>query len=63
MLGDKLDLRCRSGGFPLERPLSSGTQTYSTKTEEWPLTEPLLKVEGKSQVCRPTGFRFVCNLC
>ncbi|XP_052261039.1 uncharacterized protein LOC127865162 isoform X4 [Dreissena polymorpha] len=50
MLGDKLDLRCRSGGFPLERPLSSGTQTYSTKTEEWPLTEPLLKVEGKSQV-------------
>lgn len=63
MLGNKLDLRYQSGGFPLERPLSSGTQTYSTKKEEWPLTEPLLKIEGKAQVCRPRELRFGFILC
>lgn len=40
----------KSGGYPLERPISSGIQTYDTKKQEWPVTEPLTKLEGKYQV-------------
>ncbi|WAR26952.1 XDH1-like protein [Mya arenaria] len=46
----------RSGALPLERPLSSGKQTYDTKKQEWPLTEPLLKLEGKAQVTGEAEF-------
>ena len=48
--GEKANKRLWSGGYPLERPLSSGKQTYGTKKEEWPVTEPLHKLEGKAQV-------------
>jgi len=48
--GKSADPRVQTGASPLERPLSSGTQSYDTKKQEWPLTEPLLKLEGKVQV-------------
>jgi hypothetical protein len=48
--GTKADKRLQSGGFPLERPLSSGKQSYGTKKDEWPLTQPMHKLEGKAQV-------------
>ncbi|XP_053383995.1 uncharacterized protein LOC123535767 isoform X2 [Mercenaria mercenaria] len=50
LYGRKADKRLQSGAFPLERPLSSGKQSYGTKKDEWPLTEPLHKLEGKAQV-------------
>ncbi|KAL4224843.1 hypothetical protein ACF0H5_015539 [Mactra antiquata] len=50
VLGKEITDRYRSGGYPLHRPLSSGQQSYGTKKDEWPLTEPLLKLEGSAQV-------------
>lgn len=40
----------KSGAMPLLRPLSSGQQSYDTKPMEWPLTEPLIKLEAIDQV-------------
>ncbi len=40
----------RSGANILNRPLSSGTQTYDTKEEKFPLTEPIPKYGGIEQV-------------
>lgn len=38
-----------SGTEPLERPLSSGTQTFNTFKNKWPLTQPVEKYEGLVQ--------------
>ncbi|KAL8614120.1 hypothetical protein ACOMHN_026337 [Nucella lapillus] len=38
-----------SGGFSLERPVSSGVQTYGTQKVEWPLTEPMTKRDAAYQ--------------
>lgn len=59
--GDMADKRLRSGAYPLERPLSSGKQSYGTRKEEWPLTEPLNKLEGKAQVTILSHYWKVCN--
>lgn len=40
----------RSGGDILERPMSSGTQIYDTQKDKFPLTEPIVKVEGLAQI-------------
>lgn len=45
-----LPARLRSGGQVLERPLSSGVQEYDTRSELYPLTEPVRKLEGLMQV-------------
>ena len=34
----------------IDRPVSSGTQSYDTKKIEWPVTEPLKKLEANAQV-------------
>lgn len=39
-----------SGGTVLERPLSSGIQSFDTFKERYPLTEPVRKLEGLMQV-------------
>ncbi|CAG2214889.1 XDH [Mytilus edulis] len=49
VLGDNVASKLRSGAMPLQRPLSSGQQSYDTKPMEWPLTEPLMKVEAMNQ--------------
>ncbi|XP_022343245.2 uncharacterized protein LOC111136587 [Crassostrea virginica] len=49
VLGNKAASVFRSGSTPLLRPLSSGRQTYDTKPLEWPLTEPMTKVEAINQ--------------
>lgn len=45
----KIGQRRRSGGEELQRPLSSGTQTFDTDKEKWPLNEPVSKYEGLVQ--------------
>ncbi|XP_061182872.1 xanthine dehydrogenase-like [Saccostrea echinata] len=49
VLGNRASSQFRSGSTPLTRPLSSGRQTYDTKPLEWPLTEPMTKVEAVNQ--------------
>ncbi|KAJ8299303.1 hypothetical protein KUTeg_023363 [Tegillarca granosa] len=49
VLGDQVSLNLRSGATPLERPLSSGQQSYGTDTMEWPVSEPMTKVEALNQ--------------
>lgn len=38
-----------SGSDILHRPVSSGTQTFDTHKDKWPLTQPVLKYEGMIQ--------------
>ena len=38
-----------SGGLPLERPLSSGSQIFQSNEKTYPLTQPALKYEGLIQ--------------
>ncbi|XP_052893269.1 xanthine dehydrogenase/oxidase-like isoform X2 [Anopheles moucheti] len=39
----------KSGGSVLDRPLSSGTQSFDTIKENWPLTKNIPKIEGMLQ--------------
>lgn len=39
----------RSGATAIERPISSAVQSYETRENLWPLTEPVLKSEGLIQ--------------
>lgn len=41
--------RNRSGGAELERPLCTGTQIYQTNQSQYPLTEPVNKLEALKQ--------------
>ncbi|KAL4225423.1 hypothetical protein ACF0H5_016113 [Mactra antiquata] len=52
VMGDSAGFRFRSGFEVLHdtRPLSSGVQTYDTNKQEWPLNEPLKKLEANVQV-------------
>ncbi|GLV36468.1 Aldehyde oxidase 3 [Carabus blaptoides fortunei] len=43
---DKVNTKFESGGSRLERPLSSGKQTYETNKDLYPLTQPISKLEG-----------------
>ncbi|XP_064601079.1 LOW QUALITY PROTEIN: xanthine dehydrogenase-like [Liolophura sinensis] len=44
-----VDPKYVSGGNNLVRPVSSGQQSYDTQKMEWPITEPLPKLEAKAQ--------------
>ncbi|KAH8327480.1 hypothetical protein KR074_004615 [Drosophila pseudoananassae] len=41
--------RYRTGGFLLERPLSSGSQSFETIKKNYPVTQPVQKLEGLIQ--------------
>ncbi|XP_067656034.1 uncharacterized protein [Haliotis asinina] len=49
MCGEKAAARFQSGGTNLIRPVSSGTQTYDSRKDEYPLTEPMTKVDATLQ--------------
>ncbi|XP_045174786.2 xanthine dehydrogenase-like [Mercenaria mercenaria] len=51
VLGDSASYQYRSAADVLHdiRPLSSGVQTYDTNKQEWPLNEPLKKLEADRQ--------------
>ncbi|XP_049545874.1 xanthine dehydrogenase-like isoform X1 [Anopheles darlingi] len=46
----------RSGGFALERPLSSGLQTFDTYERNWPLTKNIPKIEALAQTSGEAKF-------
>lgn len=46
---DKMKPEYRSGADTLARPLSSGSQSYGTNKDEWPLTQAVPKYEGRIQ--------------
>ncbi|KAL3841843.1 hypothetical protein ACJMK2_019942 [Sinanodonta woodiana] len=52
VVGDKAGARFQSATdcLPESRPVSSGEQTYDTQLIEYPLTEPLQKLEANAQV-------------
>lgn len=52
VIGDQAGLKVRSGASQLyiDRPVSSGQQSYDTNKMEWPVTEPLQKIEANAQV-------------
>ncbi|XP_018363392.1 PREDICTED: xanthine dehydrogenase/oxidase-like [Trachymyrmex cornetzi] len=50
--------RLRSGGFLLERTLSSGTQDYDTNRDMWPVNKPIAKLEAIKQT---SGEAQYCN--
>ncbi|XP_067656036.1 uncharacterized protein [Haliotis asinina] len=49
MCGEKAAARFQSGGTNLIRPVSSGTQTYDTRKDEYPLTKPMVKADAVLQ--------------
>lgn len=44
-----LDPKHRSGGSLLHRPLSSGRQTFDTQPNNYPLTQPVIKLDALMQ--------------
>lgn len=46
---DQIQKKYLSGGWSLERPLSSGSQTFQSNEKTYPLTQPALKYEGLIQ--------------
>lgn len=46
---EQIQSQYASGGLPLERALSSGSQTFQTNEKTYPLTQPALKYEGLIQ--------------
>ncbi|KAH8265261.1 hypothetical protein KR038_002707 [Drosophila bunnanda] len=46
---DRVRERYRTGGLLLERPLSSGSQSFETIKKNYPVTKPVLKLEGLIQ--------------
>ncbi|XP_055348686.1 uncharacterized protein LOC129595643 [Paramacrobiotus metropolitanus] len=58
IVGDFADPRYHSAtsSLRLERPLSSGTQSYPTKKENWPLTQPIPKIESMVQCTGEAKF-------
>ena len=46
---ENVDQRLRSGGTLLEREVSSGKQDFDTDKNQWPLTQPVPKIEAVHQ--------------
>ncbi|GAB0096983.1 xanthine dehydrogenase [Sergentomyia squamirostris] len=47
---EKLKPQLKSGATQIDRDLSSGTQTFDTYEKNWPLTQPVKKLEAMIQV-------------
>lgn len=45
----KISSKNQSGANNLVRPLSSGSQTFETDKNKWPVNQPVLKYEGAIQ--------------
>ncbi|XP_041366429.1 xanthine dehydrogenase-like [Gigantopelta aegis] len=52
----KVSPRYKSGGANLYRPLSSGTQSYDTHKQEWPVSEPMTKTTSELQTSGRVQF-------
>ncbi|XP_060607441.1 uncharacterized protein LOC132759647 [Ruditapes philippinarum] len=53
IVGDEAGMKFRSATSQLyyDRPISSGQQSYDTNKIEWPVTEPMKKLEANAQAC------------
>lgn len=49
VLGTKVDSTMKSGALDLQRGLSSGKQDFDTDKNEWPIYQPVIKVEARAQ--------------
>ncbi|KAG1648953.1 Xanthine dehydrogenase [Nymphon striatum] len=51
VIGESVSSKYQSGGTDMERPLSGGHRSYFTNEVEWPLTQPVQKLEcsGEAQ--------------
>ncbi|GAV07056.1 hypothetical protein RvY_16943 [Ramazzottius varieornatus] len=56
LVGDLADIRLRSAVGAIVRPLSSGTQSFETKAENWPVTKALPKLESLVQCTGEAKF-------
>ncbi|XP_046360643.2 xanthine dehydrogenase-like [Haliotis rufescens] len=56
MCGRKAASRFQSGGTNLMRPVSSGTQTYDSRKDEYPLTQPMTKADATLQTSGRVQF-------
>ncbi|XP_048242204.1 xanthine dehydrogenase-like isoform X1 [Haliotis rufescens] len=56
MCGEKAATRFRSGGTNLIRPVSSGIQTYASRKDEYPLTQPMTKKDATLQTSGRVRF-------
>lgn len=52
LCGDAAAARLRSGGAPLLPGASRGSQAFDSHREQWPLYQPLPKLEAEAQVGR-----------
>nr|KAG5688435.1 hypothetical protein BaRGS_001852 [Batillaria attramentaria] len=50
IMPDKVAQRYQSGATQLVRPVSSGVQTFDTNKAEWPLNEPMPKLDAEYQI-------------
>jgi xanthine dehydrogenase/oxidase len=57
VLGDKVPKHIASGALDLQREISSGKQDYDTDSKDWPVNQPLIKVEARSQC----SGEFLCH--
>ena len=61
ILGDKVPKHISSGALDLQREISSGKQEFDTDSKNWPVNQPTIKVEARSQCSG--SFSIKNNLC
>lgn len=49
--------KIKSGGTLLQRPLSSGTQSFDTVEKNYPLTQPVMKLEALMQTSGEASYQ------
>lgn len=49
VIGQKAGDKVRSGACNLERGITSGKQDFETDEKEWPVSQPILKLEARAQ--------------
>ena len=49
-ISDHVDPRVESATVPFQRPVSTGTQTYGTNPNDYPITQPMTKMTALLQV-------------
>ncbi|XP_072944523.1 uncharacterized protein [Epargyreus clarus] len=59
-LDPPMNVRYKSGGTLLQRPVSRATQTYDTDKTLWPLNQPVPKLEALSQCAGEANY--VCDI-
>ena len=49
-INDHVDPRVKSASIPFQRPVSTGTQSYGTNPDNYPITKPMTKLTALLQV-------------